>query len=460
MKFFAATNNFRAMLLMALIYSLIISLILVFGEQCFSLASAKVCDLPCEHGCELALGLLEHNNFVSIHQPDQMFSGWPPGYAFFILPFLWLSGGQSVLWAIVLQTILVFFVGVRLCKVVDLHLGGYGLLIMGLFVFNPSVISLALLPKTDTIFALLLTISFIQLLHYLKDDRLWRVIVAGVLIGLAVLVRPSAQFLVVLFPVFIGLMGWLRPVRGRITGALVAGMTGSFLASIVILPWLLYIGSHGNGYRLTAPETEYVFLSDNIGALEAHLAGRPMSERMNAEYTAKLELHLRNTIPNWAELGATEKYHERVSAARSKLFSYAPGDYLFPIARSVARFFVTGGEGYILDLFGMARDDTGAEIKEGDELSKVTLAIKFVAKGYAVIVRMLGLLGIAWLVMHKQYSVLFLCVAPVLYFLLLHLFEGWSRFRLPVEAPLALLAVFGVALILNQYRKPRLQISP
>ena len=76
------------LLAMAAAYFSMAAVILTIGEQCYDWARRSFCEYPCQHGCDLALGMLEHGAFVSASLPDQIFTEWPPLYAFFVFPFL------------------------------------------------------------------------------------------------------------------------------------------------------------------------------------------------------------------------------------------------------------------------------------------------------------------------------------------------------------------------------------
>jgi 4-amino-4-deoxy-L-arabinose transferase-like glycosyltransferase len=447
-KFFKTPPN-PIVLAMAAAYFSMAAFILTIGEKCYDWASRGLCEYPCQHGCDLALGMLEHGAFVSASLPDQIFTAWPPLYAFFVFPFFWAGDGHSLLLAVIVQAVLVFAVGLLLRRAVDMYFPGFGLLIMGLFIFNPNVFAIALVPKADTIFALTLALAFVSLLYYLKDGRGWRVALAGALIGVATLIRPTAQYLGVLLPIVIFLMVWVGPSSKGLLRALVHGLGGTALAIAVVFPWMIHLNNQGIGYRIMPPESEYIFLSDTIGTMEAHLAGFGYGDR-HIILTDKFDAQLKSTIPNWDTLSDSEKARERVALGRSHLLSYPPREFIYPLGRSVVRFFVTGGEGYFFDLLKLNYEDqTATELVRLEESTPAIIAIKWISKGYAVLLRLLGLLGVIWLVQNKQYSVLVLCTAPVLYFMAITVFEGYSRFRLPVEVPLALLATFGVAYLLS-----------
>ena len=70
--------------------------------------------------------------------------------------------------------------------------------------------------------------------------------------------------------------------------------------------------------------------------------------------------------------------------------------------------------------------------------------ITVMALVFVVALRGLGLVGIAWMFMRRHYAVLLSCAGLIVYFAIIHLFTGNSRYRLPVEPALILLAHYGV----------------
>ena len=72
-------------------------------------------------------------------------------------------------------------------------------------------------------------------------------------------------------------------------------------------------------------------------------------------------------------------------------------------------------------------------------------SFKVVALASSLSLRLLGILGLIELVRRKEYGLLLLLVSLAAYVAAAHLTVGRPRFRVPIEAPLALLALYGVA---------------
>ena len=73
---------------------------------------------------------------------------------------------------------------------VELHLPRYGDLAMAFIIFNPSALGLVHLPKGDMLHAFFITAALVCLAFYLRTKSLWPVLSAGLVLGLACLVRP------------------------------------------------------------------------------------------------------------------------------------------------------------------------------------------------------------------------------------------------------------------------------
>jgi hypothetical protein len=69
------------------------------------------------------------------------------------------------------------------------------------------------------------------------------------------------------------------------------------------------------------------------------------------------------------------------------------------------------------------------------------------ALAFSISLRLLGLLGLIFLIKRRQYALLALVAALISYYVLVPLGVGRPRFRLPFEAPLTLLAIYGLAWI-------------
>ena len=81
--------------------------------------------------------------------------------------------------------------------------------------------------------------------------------------------------------------------------------------------------------------------------------------------------------------------------------------------------------------------------------------ITVMALAFVIVLRALGLAGLVWMFMRRHYAVLLACAGMIAYFAVIHLFTGNSRYRLPVEPALILLALYGVDGLRARLRRER-----
>jgi len=65
--------------------------------------------------------------------------------------------------------------------------------------------------------------------------------------------------------------------------------------------------------------------------------------------------------------------------------------------------------------------------------------------------RILGLIGIWQLIRRREYGILSVLIGLVGFVVLTHLLIGRPRYRIPYEAPLMMLSVYGVEWIKNKF---------
>jgi hypothetical protein len=105
-------------------------------------------------------------------------------------------------------------------------------------------------------------------------------------------------------------------------------------------------------------------------------------------------------------------------------------------AKSTGRFFIVGGEGEIHSIFGMEYQP---------EVNPTAFwGIKGVAVGFTALMRIVGLVGLCYLLFRKHYRLVLICTGLIAYFWLTSLVVGRPRARVPVEPELMVLAAFGI----------------
>lgn len=423
--------------------------ILTFGTPCYLLSYTDACNHPCQFDCRAALGLLRHGSLVSFADPTQPFVIWPPGWGFVLYPFLWMSGGASVLGGVLINILSLYGLSLLARRVVEEEMPGYGMWAMAIVLFNPNAIGLSQLARGDTFFAFTIGVAFVALIYYGRNNRFRTALFVGGLLGLSLMLRANSQYLVLVLPIALVSISFFSRTTRWPYRQFGHGVAASLIAALIALPWLLYMSSNGQGMRLISYSKEHGYIADNIGAMEASRTGLRLFEvprigDFRASYEIREEAALRERIRNWDELSVVDQDRARVNYARRYFFSYPLVEYLAPVTYSVARFFLSGGEGYLNLIFNLEGELAGPDTLG----SRVSLtATEIVAKGFAISMRILGLLGIVYLIRRRNYGLLLLILGTVSYFMATTLVSGWSRFRLPAEVPLLILATYGIAFV-------------
>jgi CHASE2 domain-containing sensor protein len=139
-----------------------------------------------------------------------------------------------------------------------------------------------------------------------------------------------------------------------------------------------------------------------------------------------------------------------------QFFSYSPTTYVRAYGWGAAQFFAVPGVSNVLNLlelndrtpFAVFRATAYDNYLEAglDALSEASpWAAAITIAGFALVIplRLLGLIGIVVAWRRRLFPELAIICAVVAYFAIIHLFVGNSRYRLPVEPLLLLLAVYG-----------------
>lgn len=151
---------------------------------------------------------------------------WPPGYPFFLTPWLWVFGPKL---AVLISQISLYLVGAVGCYKLAKILAGEqaGRLAVLLFSIWPNLIALTGTPEKEAlILAILPWVCIGVLRQYILPMAL-----AGLALGFATLVQPSLQFLLIAFAVLIPMLHGWRKIHGAILLVV--------CAAAVIAPWTL-----------------------------------------------------------------------------------------------------------------------------------------------------------------------------------------------------------------------------
>lgn len=151
---------------------------------------------------------------------------WPPGYPFFLTPWLWVFGPKL---AVLISQFALYLVGAVGCYTLAKMLAGdqAGRLAVLLFSIWPNLIALTGTPEKEAlILAILPWVCIGVLRQYILPMAF-----AGLALGFGTLVQPSLQFLLIAFAVLIPMLHGWRKIHGAILLVV--------CAAAVIAPWTL-----------------------------------------------------------------------------------------------------------------------------------------------------------------------------------------------------------------------------
>lgn len=201
---------------------------------------------------------------------------WPVGYPLFLSGFLQVAGDSKT--AYLLSNMVVFLVGVVGIYFLGRAIGGVGAGKIGamLFAIWPNLVFSSGTPEKEMLVLALLPWALSLLISVLdSNEGNWRLLVAGLLLGMAILVQPSLQFLPLLGGVVL-----IALSSNKYTG-LSRALLFMLGAIVVIAPWSL------RNYEIF---DRFVLVSTN-GGDNFYRANNPLA---TGGYTPKGEIDLSN----------------------------------------------------------------------------------------------------------------------------------------------------------------------
>jgi 4-amino-4-deoxy-L-arabinose transferase-like glycosyltransferase len=404
---------------------------------------------------ETARAIIRHGAIVQIDAPSQPFTFRTPGFSIFMSGIIWVTGDQSVGLLIGLQIAMLLWVGLISRAIAEKYLPGYGDALMALVIFNPNALIAAHLVQIDTLSTLLFMLSIWFFFCYQSKGGVSLAWLTGLTLGLACLVRPTPQYLVLVlplaFPLVAGLSGdWKRAGRHVFAGGFaVAG------AIVVMAPWLLYMHSAGEGYSNTSAHYRYEAAFDTVLLLEQIESGA--NQRKAARIVLRREDQYRKSQgPRYPNMSAQDR-HDDLTGYHLRSITQFPLSVLTKAAVvGITNMFAGGGATNYHQLFGLKHRSSweimatspdvnflAASLESFNYSSPLAIVASIVAIGFAVVMRIIGMIGLVALIRRRDWALLMLLASVFGYFLLIHVFNSSARYRLPIEPLLLLLALFG-----------------
>ncbi len=404
---------------------------------------------------EPAKALLEHGAFVDYRDPSLRQTLRPPLYPLYLAGALWLGGG-AVLPAVVGQIGLLFATGWLARAIVEDWLPGYGDLALALVVFNPNALGSAHMIQSDTLYAFLTTGALWGLLAFARRPALRPALVTGAVFALAGLVRSTAQYMLYVLPLAFPILGALAGEAAAWRRHLAAGLLSLALALALLGSWMAHNHAAGEGFVLTTARLKSAFLWDNVAYLEKYHRGVGLTEAEETAARMRTELAAAHG-PGWEELSDRERHERLFAAGVDRFFAYPPAAFAEAFAWAWAQFYGIPGVSNLTNLLGLA-ETTAFAVFRGraydnyleagiDALRRAgpgAVALTVAGFLFVLAARAFGLVGLVVMIRRREWALALVAVAGIAYFTLVHLLVANSRYRLPIEPLLFLLAVYGL----------------
>ncbi len=415
----------------------------------------------------LADNLLKHGAFSDT--PDLApFRKWAIGYPLFLATSKALTGGFVL--AVIIQVLLLALATVLVFRMARTLLPERFALIPALvFGLNPYVLFLNTVVLSDGLFASLLA-CVVYLLFFAKPKTLREFFCIGFLLGVATLIRPIAQFLVLLLPLLYFFVSRIPLKRAwRIAAAFVFG----FL--IIIAPWVARNHSifgtaelaHIAQFDLLYYNAQSFLVMKELRAERPQpilLASAPLFTQDAADATKRVEDRITRDLASATPPGGNPENYYGVLGARYILSD--PFYYGYFHIISTASFFLTGDirafevdtrslavrNGYdvpVKSIFVAWNDVRNAPSTAVRLQSAGTLAVPALEIGFQIALVLLSLLALLSAKPPAR-NTLFVFAALIAYFALITgpIGIGTARLHIPSEPYLFLLASVGVAALI------------
>ncbi len=444
-----ASRAGQVILILFILVNLALLIAVEEGAQLLNAADAGTWHNP-------AMALLKYGALVELDDPATPITYRQPLYPLFDAALLWLGGGKSLIPVIVGQVVVLWITGLFTRAIVATWLPGYGVVALALVVFNPNAMATAHLIQSDTLYSLFITAALWAALRYAREPSLRPALLAGLFLGLSCLVRPAAQYLILLLPFLLPLLALVggagRPFARRIG----QGAAAAVVAAMLIVPWMAHNAQAEKGFALSPPALMLEYVQVHVGYLEKYATGVSLADA-HGKISAMQGAYVASRGAEWEGMSARKREKALIDYYTRAFFSYNLSVIAKATVYGWGQFFGAAGAANFHNLLGLDAPSAFATMREKNfeshlgsvidalkHSSAAAVAISITAFAFVIALRALGLVGIAWMFMRRHYAVLLTCAGLIAYFAVFHLFIGNSRYRLPMEPALIFLALYGI----------------
>lgn len=416
-----------------------------------------------------AKALIELGHFASSPEtPSLPLSFSPPLYSLFLALPVWLLPWKSALVAIViLQAIMLWMTALLTRRLVPGRYAGGRNIVQGLVLFNPNALITVHLVQTESLFTLLAISMLVCLQTLIQAPRSKPAVLGGLLLGLAALTRPTALYAIPVLPFLLPVLTPFLPsgnANWRQTA--VMALTISLVASLTVSPWFIRNATVFDRLLFTT-NSGFYFADQYVELLQV---GRSLSTQEASElrYRRIAEFAKAEGIAEPDALPAPERSELYRRAVAPLLLTEPVVVHLKALARSWANLYVGGGASNIKNYLGLQGETLMQFMQTHPWLGATGTLHDFFTKGYAAYMALVGLtlaftipfrlLGVAGLIAlwaNRERATALLFAGYLGFFTAQYLYLGQSRFRIPLEPVLMILATIGLLTLAEKRRHRR-----
>lgn len=387
----------------------------------------------------------------------------PPGYPALLAGIKAVTG--SVVPVVVLQTLLAAFAAILMYRMARTLVPlPYALVPALVYGIDPMAAFTDSAVMTDGLFSALI-VSIVYLAFFqsrMKGLARWGL--AGLLLGIATMIRPISEFLIVVFPAMYLLREWMRGIRedGSRLKAVCVFLVG---CAIILLPWMVrnqytfgsfeisVLGPHNLLYNDARGFLAWRALANTPSSLPALLVMRHVGDPVFVEIDKEIAAGLSAITPPG---GNPANYEGKLAISyimRDPVryaYFHAVNTIPFFLSSSVASYGqivrqLRDNEGFfapvtlsILDALGRIRHPDSLRSFASAALALLPIALEMF---WWLLVVLVALAAVA--IRRRDFTVV-LCAVLVIYFAALTGPMSNSRYRIPAEPYLLMLATVGI----------------
>jgi hypothetical protein len=329
-----------------------------------------------------------------------------------------------------------------------------GLPTLILVCFNATALFYVQQILPDTLFTFFLMLHIYFLLQAMKASSTRAAVISGMFAGILALIRGNGQYILWLMPLAMSMCLLIRH-RGLHLPRVVKLASLLLISAILITsPWLLFNWRNGNGISFVTSAYRNLTVHDNIISAVALGKGIQKAEAREIVYDlVRRQLGIEEA--SWEGFTVEDIHLVVASRAFDILLEDSLGDLSRAVIKAVIKFFlVNDGQTWAafwqlsaderLDPDAWQRYSLSATLKTDVPDPVTTYASHALTIAFVLFVRIMDILGIIFLVRQKRYDLLVIFGAYITLFALSAAFIGYSRYRLPVDPLLMILASWGL----------------